>query len=392
MGKDYYKTLGVDKSANDADIKKAYRKLSLKHHPDRNLDNKEEAEKKFKEISEAYEVLSDSNKRAVYDQFGEEGLKGGGAGGAASAGGAGMNGFPGGFSGFGGGGMPGGTTFTFSSTGGMPGAGGFMPSDPNEIFSKFFQSFGGAAGGSGGLDENDLRAFGGIPGFGGFPSAGRGGRGGGRAGSASGMAGGFPAFGQQQQFMSNGGGKPQVVSKPLKISLEDLYKGCTKKLKVTRKIFDHSGQSMQAEKILTIDVKPGWKSGTKIKFSGEGDELPDGTAQDLEFVIEELPHTVYTREGDNLKVKITDLTITEAFCGFQRIVQTLDDRKLRINNNTVIQPPHTLRFAGEGMPNSKTGKKGDLLVELHVKYPRVGSRLNDAEASTIKNCIDKLYY
>ncbi|KAJ6724968.1 DNAJ-like protein SUBFAMILY B MEMBER 13-LIKE [Salix viminalis] len=76
MGVDYYNILQVDKNAKDEDLKKAYRKLAMKWHPDKNPNNKKEAEAKFKQISEAYEVLSDTQKRAIYDQYGEEGLKG----------------------------------------------------------------------------------------------------------------------------------------------------------------------------------------------------------------------------------------------------------------------------------------------------------------------------
>lgn len=84
MGKDYYKILGVAKTASDDDLKKAYRKLALKYHPDKN--KTPGAEERFKEIAEAYEILSDKKKRQVYDQFGEEGLSGGGAGASAQAG------------------------------------------------------------------------------------------------------------------------------------------------------------------------------------------------------------------------------------------------------------------------------------------------------------------
>lgn len=77
MGKDYYGILGVGKEASEEDLKKAYKKQALKWHPDRNQDKKEQAEEKFKDIAEAYEVLSDPKKRKIYDQFGEEGLKGG---------------------------------------------------------------------------------------------------------------------------------------------------------------------------------------------------------------------------------------------------------------------------------------------------------------------------
>jgi DnaJ family protein B protein 4 len=113
MGKDYYKILGVDKQATDEELKKAYRRLAVKHHPDKNPDNKEAAEEKFKEISEAYDVLSDKDKRQVFDAYGEEGLKGGAPppGAAADA----ADGMPGGMSG----GMPGGSTyFHFGGPGG----------------------------------------------------------------------------------------------------------------------------------------------------------------------------------------------------------------------------------------------------------------------------------
>lgn len=91
--RDYYEVLGVDKNASEAEIKKAYRKLAKKYHPDANPNNKEEAEEKFKEASEAYEVLSDQNKRSTYDQFGHAAFDGaaGAGGGGFSYGGAGMN-------------------------------------------------------------------------------------------------------------------------------------------------------------------------------------------------------------------------------------------------------------------------------------------------------------
>ena len=95
MGKDYYAILGVARSADEEAIKKAYRKAAMKHHPDRNPNNKEAAEAKFKEISEAYEVLSDKQKRAIFDQVGEEGLKGTGPPPGAGGGMGGMGGLGG---------------------------------------------------------------------------------------------------------------------------------------------------------------------------------------------------------------------------------------------------------------------------------------------------------
>jgi DnaJ family protein B protein 4 len=94
-GRDYYQILGISKDADEETIKKAYKTQALKWHPDRNPNKKEEAEKKFKEVAEAYEVLSDSQKRKIYDQFGEEGLKGGMPTGAGPGGAEGFSGFPG---------------------------------------------------------------------------------------------------------------------------------------------------------------------------------------------------------------------------------------------------------------------------------------------------------
>ncbi len=99
MGKDYYAVLGVAKSATEEEIKKAYKKQALKWHPDRNPNNKTQAEEKFKELAEAYEVLSDKQKREIFDQYGEEGLKAG----PPPQGPEGMGGMPGGFGGFRGG-------------------------------------------------------------------------------------------------------------------------------------------------------------------------------------------------------------------------------------------------------------------------------------------------
>ena len=155
------------KDADDDAIKKAYRKAALKWHPDRHTDdvNKTAAEKKFKEVSEAYEVLSDKNKRAVYDQFGEDGLKGQPP---PSSGGAG--GFPGG-------GFPGGgASFSFSGFPGGAGAGGFKPGNAEDIFKTFFANFGGGNGGMGGMggdfmDTGNDHDFGSPGGgfFGGMP-------------------------------------------------------------------------------------------------------------------------------------------------------------------------------------------------------------------------------
>ncbi|XP_020553965.1 dnaJ homolog subfamily B member 3-like isoform X2 [Sesamum indicum] len=197
MGVDYYKILQVDKNAKDDDLKKAYRKLAMKWHPDKNPNNKKEAEAKFKQISEAYEVLSDPQKRAIYDQYGEEGLKGQVPPPDASG--------------------PGGATFF--QTGDGPNVFRFNPRNADDIFAEFFgfsSPFGGMGGGSGM-------------------------RGGSRFTGGS-MFGDdiFSSFGETRP-MSAGPRKAPPIEQKLPCSLEELYKGATKRMKISREISDASG-------------------------------------------------------------------------------------------------------------------------------------------------------
>ncbi|EJU05133.1 DnaJ-domain-containing protein, partial [Dacryopinax primogenitus] len=363
MGKDYYALLGVSKDANDDDIKKAYRKMALKWHPDRNKDKQEKASEKFKEISEAFEVLSDKNKRAIYDQFGEEGLKGGGppppGGSGASFGG----GFPGGFSS---GGFPGGGG-TFSSSSGGPG-GRYQPGDPNSIFEQFFASSGlGGVGGMGngrGMhfahDDIDMDS-GGHPGA--HPLA-----------SMFGGMGGMPRSRQGRSSTSTPGfdmprQPPSDYVKPLKVSLEELYTGTKKKLKVSRKLLSGGTE----EKILEVAVLPGYKGGTKVRFARAGNEREDGEAQDVVFVVEEKAHDVFTREGDNLVVKL-EIPLVDALCGISgnKTVRQLDGRMITIPAPSgVIKPGSETKVSGEGMPIRKQGakSKGDLIVKWEIVFP-----------------------
>jgi DnaJ family protein B protein 4 len=331
MGRDYYQILGVPRDADEETIKKAYRKQALKWHPDRNQNNKEEADRKFKELAEAYEVLSDKQKRQIYDQFGEDGLKGGA-----------MPDGAGGFSGFSG--FPGGTTFTFTSSG----PGGFKPFKPSNAEDIFAQFFGGNS-----PFGDDIFGSSGTRGF----SSSFGGSSFGRSGNP------FSGMGGQSQ-------PAPAIQRQLPCSLEELYKGTSKRLKVTRRLRDASGQTVTAEKILTVDIKPGWKAGTKIKFAGEGDELPDGRAQDIEFVLQEKPHDTFRREGDDLHMTIT-LSLVEALTGYERKITTLDGRTLRVSNTKVTQPDQETRFSNEGMPISKRpNAKGDLIIHFKVNFPR----------------------
>jgi DnaJ homolog subfamily B member 4 len=248
--------------------------LALKYHPDKNKDNPNAVEK-FKELSQAYEVLSDPEKRKTYDQYGLEFLLRGGPpppepGSGGGFGGAGP--MPGGMpSGFNFGGMPAGGAREFHFSSGSPG-GGFSFSNPESIFSEFLR---GQAGMGGGEGFDDIFGGGGIP----------------RARHSSGRSrpAGYGAEGVRQRAQT-----PEVttVERPLPLTLEELFRGTHKKMKIKRKAFDEvTGKRTTQDKVLEMDIKPGLKKGSKIKFKGVGDQ-EEGGQQDLHFVVEEVSHSL----------------------------------------------------------------------------------------------------
>eukprot|EP01039_Chlorochromonas_danica_P002950 gene2948-3218_t len=373
MGKDYYSILGVDRNASQEDIKKAYRKLALKWHPDRcPPDKKEEAQKKFQDIGEAFEVLSDPEKKRIYDQVGEEGLNGG----MPDSGDAGGSGGPQ----FHFGGMPGGHTFHFTR------------SNADDIFRHFF----GTADPFQAEGEDGMG--GGFPGFamGGMPFGGLGGMGGmpGGFGGMGGMPGGMGGMGGMPGGMGGGsrrgmGGssarhaerKADPVHHPLNVSLEDLYNGIVKKVRITKKIMDASGRSMPVTVDKEINVKPGWKDGTKITFEREGDELPGVIPADIVFTLQTKPHDRFERDGDDL-IYTCPVTLHDALTGVRTTVQSLDGRQLPVEARYVT--PETVKLLpGEGMPNSKKRTKGDLKVKFKILFPE----LNESERNQIASVL-----
>lgn len=373
MGKDFYKVLGISRTANDDEIKKAYRKLALKYHPDKN--KTPGAEDRFKEVAEAYEVLSDKSKRELYDQYGEEGLQ------------PGAGGMPGGGGGAGG---PGGAF-------GMNGAQFQYQSnvDPRATFAQFFGSsnpfglfFNSAAGGGGGggggggagmnqsqrmfdggfVMDDDLDVFAQSQGRG--PNGGMGGLGG--FGGIPGMGGG--AFRSQSFNMhqSPRKEKPQdpAVEHDLYVSLEDIERGCTKKMKISRNVIGPDGMPRKEEKVLNITVKPGWKTGTKITFQNEGDRYPGKTPADIVFTIRDKPHQTFKREGSDIRYT-AKVTLREALCGTTLSVPTLGGGALTLNTGPdVIKPVTVKRIVGKGLPYPKEPtRKGDLLVAFDIKFP-----------------------
>ena len=392
MGKDFYGILGVSRNADEKELKKAYRKLAMKWHPDKNPDNQQEAQAKFQEISEAYDVLSDPEKRKIYDQFGEEGLK------------------------------VGGNPNNFRQQAGPSGGPrtqyySFNQADAEELFKHFF---GNGFGFSMGDDDDDFGSmFGnqrrGGPSFTRFTTGGNGGPGfqqftsGGPRFQQFTSGGADPRFQQFnmggdprfQQFTSGTpGGDPRFQGKahhtghsfqnqgdpfanihvtrelpkqkkkqtlpPLVIevpcTLEQLYSGTTKKLKVTRTV---NGQ--QQEKIIQLDIKPGWKEGTKLTYDGEGDIKPGYKPQDLVFVIKEKKHDYFKREKDDLIYEDV-ISLKQALTGVTINTRGVDGRMLTLNVNDVIQPGTEKRLVGEGMPK-KGGGRGDLIFRFNISFP-----------------------
>lgn len=352
-----YDSLSVSPTATQDEIKKAYRKAALKWHPDKNKDNPNASEK-FKEVSQAYELLSDPEKRKVYDQYGLEFLL---RGGTAPPPGAEDPNMPSGFGGFSGGqmpggqmpggqmpggfgGMPGGTrSFHFSTNGG---GSGFNFGDPNDIFANFAKS-----GGSGMGEDDDI-----------FSSmfSGMGGGRGGRRTTGSGMR---PQPRERTPEVT-------VVEKILPVTLEDLFKGAHKKLKVKRKTYDDAtGKRSVQDKIVEMDIKPGMKAGSKFKFKGMGDQ-EEGGSQDLHFVIEEKPHPTLKRDGDNIRTTV-ELDLKEALTGWKKTVTTIDGRNLPVSGSGPTQPGYEERFPHLGMPLSKKPtERGDFIVQVKVNFPR----------------------
>lgn len=330
MGLDYYEILEVDKNATDDELKKAYRKLAMKWHPDKNPDNKNDAETKFKLISEAYEVLSDPQKRTIYDQYGESSLK---------------NGMP----------TAGDSAAPYFQT--QDGRKfRFNPRSADGIFAEVF-GFSSPYGGMG------MRGGG---------CRGMGMRGQSWVSRSFGDIFGKDVFGESRQTSQAPRRKAPPIENKLPCSLEELYKGTTKKMKISREIAYASGKTVPVEEILTIEIQPGWKKGTKITFPEKGNEQPNVIAADIVFIIDEKPHNVFTRQGNDLvmtqKISLAEGEALSRSYTFQ--LTTLDGRGLTIAIDNGIDPTYEEVVAGEGMPISKNpSQRGNLRIKFDITFP-----------------------
>ncbi|CAO2818647.1 unnamed protein product [Amaranthus hypochondriacus] len=329
MGIDYYNILKVNRNATDDDLRKAYRRLAMIWHPDKNPNDKIQAEAKFKQLSEAYDVLSDPQKRQIYDAYGEEALKSGQ--------------FP---------------PHPSASHGGASASHQRSRNNANPNVSSKFSSFRFNP-----RDAEDIYAE--MFGDGGSSSNGRA-KSTGRWYNRDGYFRTSNVAGERNREHQK---KGPPVEKNLSCSLEDLYKGAKKKMKISRTITEASGRSRTVEEILTIDLKPGWKKGTKITFPEKGNQGPGFIPSDLVFVVDEKPHPVYKRDGNDLIVN-HEVTLLESLTGKNLELTTLDGRILVIPLNDIVKPGDEKVVPNQGMPISKEpNKRGNLIVKLDVKYP-----------------------
>ncbi|CAF3775360.1 unnamed protein product [Rotaria sp. Silwood1] len=294
--KDYYAILGVNRLAGDDEIKRAYKQKALRHHPDKNHGDVE-AEKKFMDISEAYEILSNPYKRSLYDRFGSEELR------------------------------------------------NYLGTDPRTHFpssGSYYSDYG--------TDLNNDYTYDAYNNY-------------------------FVRYKDPSTFYD------------LYVTLEEVNKGATRKMKITRKRFNTElNTTVSDEKLLEIQIKPGWKEGTKITFEGEGDECDQNTiAGDIVFIIRDKPHPTFERSNSDLIYHIK-LTLKQALLGTSIVIPFLDPNKIPYqyySHQEIITPQTEKRFLNEGLPYPKDPtRRGDLIVKFDILFPKI---LNH-EQRTIVDC------
>ena len=326
---DYYATLGVAREAGAEDLKKAYRKLAMQHHPDRNPNDKQ-AEGKFKEVNEAYDVLKDEQKRAAYDRFGHAAFEQGG------------------------GGRPGG--FEFTAGGGL-----------NDIFDQMFGEFmgGGRRGGGrprGGADlrqaiEIDLvQAFTGIKANLRVPTrvacdacAGTGSEDKNRSADACATCHGAGKVRAQQGFFlvertcPTCGGAGRVIRNPCRVC--------------------HGQGTVQRERTLQVAIPAGVEDGTRIRLAGEGEP------GDLYVHVALRPHPIFERDGANLALRMP-IRMSQAALGAEVEVPVIDGTRVKVKIPAGTQTGEQVRVRGKGFSVLRSAVRGDLYIQVLVETPQ----------------------
>lgn len=343
---DYYSTLGIEQSASQEEIKKAYRKSALKYHPDKNPGDKT-AEARFKEISEAYEVLSDEKKRQIYDRYGADAVKGN----------AGM--------------------------GGGGGQGGF--SSMEEALRTFMNAFGG------GSSDSIFESF--------FGFGSEDGEAGGRQGSSKKMnltiSFEEAVRGVEKEVILNnlakcetcdgsGAASPNALKKCLRchgsgqvhqtrgfFSMSSICSQCRGRGKMITEPCGQckgAGRAKKKER-LTIKIPAGIDSGMRMRVTGYGDAGENGGPNgDLYVYITVETHDVFEREGDDIIIELP-ITFAEAALGCKKELPTPNDETAKISIPEGTQTGKTFRIRGKGIPNVHGQGEGDLLVKILIETP-----------------------
>uniref|UniRef100_A0AC35TTN0 J domain-containing protein n=1 Tax=Rhabditophanes sp. KR3021 TaxID=114890 RepID=A0AC35TTN0_9BILA len=289
------------------------------------------------EIKKAYRTMAlkyhpgDENKKTIYDKYGEEGLKG-----EAQMG-------------------PGG-----ARSGGMPN-GGFHYTFQGDPFTMFSQNVG----------DDMFKTMFNMGGGGGFSPFGP-------------QAGGEAFFGNQAMHGGHGRKQKQdpTIQHDLPVSLEDIFSGTTKRMKITKKVVTPDGSRKTEDKVLSVEIKPGWKSSTKITFSKEGDIFPGRVPADIVFVIRDKPHAHFKREGNDI-VYTHKISLKNALLGTKFTIPLLDKTTLPVTIDHVIKPTYTKRIEKQGLPSAKAPQiRGALIIKFEIEFPDM---LTEAAKSAIQH-------
>lgn len=304
---DYYKILGVNKNASKEELKKAYRKLALKFHPDRNKGDKQ-AEEKFKQANEAYAVLSDPEKKQQFDTYGSADFQ---------------------------------KHYSQEDI--------FKNSDIGSIFKEFGINFGGGFSQGAGM-RGGANSFESI-----FSQGGR--MGGANPFQQQGGCGGFGGARSNQSFQPQKGAD---ITMQLNITLHEVLTGTEKTIAL--------GRSNAADKV-SVKIPAGIESGKKLRISGKGSPSPNGGRQGdlfLTIQIQDDPH--FIRDGSDLIIE-NKISFSEAVYGVEISVSTLEEKKLKVKIPPGIQPQSKLRLKGHGLPTGPMGPRGNLYVTPIISVP-----------------------
>ncbi len=330
---DFYETLGVERGAGDNELKKAYRKLAMKYHPDRNPDDAK-AEKSFKDVNEAYEILKDAEKRAAYDRFGHAAFEQGGAGGGRG----GTSGFGGGFS---------------------------------DIFDEMFGDFGGGRGGRAPAGNgSDLRfnmevsledAYNGkqteirVPTSAPCDTCDGSGGEGGAAPSTCGSCQGHGRVRAQQGFFTVERTCPTC-------------QGTGELIKYPCKVCAGDGR-IQKEKTLSVNIPAGVEEGTRIRLSGEGEAgLRGAQAGDLYIFLSIKSHRIFQRDGADIHCRVP-IPMTKATLGGTIEVPTVEGKMARVTIPSGTPTGHQFRLRNKGMTILRSKARGDMFIQAFVETP-----------------------